>query len=284
MLNTRDEILFKFATEMDDFPDIPVPKPPVPTDLRPVDIDVEEEGDTEPTQIPIPIPIPEDTEDEKQISKREMPPRPPEEKFRKAYELALSNTHAFLTTTQSDFWGYKGWVKHPAVRPMVEYIMDGIVKNEPWIYFEWDLQKSRNGDILVEWFDAAAESYIDKNPIGAVENLMNSKISSARLDQHLPDLWLAAWEKVRGKYEHMDDPINMSRDPFEKGMTKLAFRLATLRPDVFDEYIKNTPFGKGGRVRRRRQTVKIKEQETQTEETMQGGPFMGQMQGFKKRR
>ena len=154
MLKTIDEILKKYASYWDDFP-VPAPEPPKPEEIVKVKPSIPET--TGHTVLPKPIPLPK--QPERPLSKRDM--------FEKGSPewVAENETHKFLTETQQDYQGAKGWINHPGLQGLVAKTMDKLVAEHPEQYFQWKLNMKLK---LQPWLYDAAKSLIEKDPTTAL--------------------------------------------------------------------------------------------------------------------
>ncbi len=230
MLNTRDEILFKFAAEL---PGPPAPEPPSdieelrPVFPKPLEPEIEEEGEikTEVTELPISVPHPMEN-------------------------FADRNEKAFLTDTQTDYKGYKGYVRVPELQPIVERKMDEIVRDRPWVYFEWKLYSPhRHGGALQGWLYDATLSFLKKDPVRVIENRIFDVTGT---EDFYTEMWQEAWNVKKG-----ERPLSQ-RDIFFRQMRRLSSKIAEHDTEFYHLNIEESPFATLQDIRKQRKRERDK--------------------------
>lgn len=262
MKSTRDEILYKFAEKLklssdsaDDEEELEF--------IDPKDITVLEEPKFEPGTYPEKMPWidkpsmpkpPVAPWAKKPLSKRDRPEEYDLSDISQGMiDLAEKNTKRFLTDTQTDFEGFKGFVLNPRLSPLVEKKMNEIVESAPEKYFEWQLyHPKRHRGELQKWLYRAAISYIKNDPVGVI---LNKVFEVPNLDRFYNEIWLQAWDQKGPEYIDKKFLSRRERldDEFLKQMTRLSDRIATTDPEFYELYIESSPLKTDTGVRTREQ-------------------------------
>jgi hypothetical protein len=235
MISTRDEIIRKFAAELDEDGSEEYILPISEEDVSKWE---EQVGDPEET---VGIKTPVEPEQKKPISVRDVP-RPPsrpsdstewpwDEPVEGSPEwMAQYNTRMFLRGVNKP---YRGYVREPRVREVTEKTMNKLVDEFPNKFFAWNLYKLEE---LKDWLIPAAESYIEKDPYRALLERITTEYKELR---HLqPKLWEILWER------EMNRPPTEETSEVFPGILRnqaksLAGEIAKSHPEFFQEHIAN---------------------------------------------
>jgi hypothetical protein len=249
MIKTSDEILRIFAGLLDDFPSVPIPKPPKPEELKPIETTKEKDDDEKNTPLlPIPIPIPpkdeweskeplsirdkkpEDIRSQKQISIRDEKEKEPE--HGSPEWQAKYHTHEFLRGVYVPWDRY--YIDDPIRREeIVSKTMDKLVYDNPENYFEWRLYKKND---LKPWLIPSAVSLIEKDPLDA---LGKEIWRYGELGPLLKELWVAVFEhEIKRSVKDPQLGGQILPGILRKKIRALAGEIATADPEFYMTYIK----------------------------------------------
>jgi len=211
MLNTKDEILFKFASLLADFP-IEAPEPPNPEDIK-----------TMP-----PSKAPEQKVDVVKPIEFSVEPEHGSGEW-----MAKHHPREFLLETKNP---YRGWIRDPAYRELTKNIMDSLVDKNPENYFAWNLNRREE---LKPWLYPAAKSIIQKDSLAA---LILEIYKFTELQDLNTELWKAVLDKeiTRSAFDYKSRGIPFAHKIFNK-MRHLAGRIASTDPEFYNLYIEGKP-------------------------------------------
>jgi len=211
MLKTKDEILFKFASLLDDLP-IDAPAPPKPEELE--TMAPHKALNTE-TNIPKPIDV------------------PPEPEHGSAEWMAKNHPREYLLELNHPF---RGWIHDPAYKELTKKVMDNLVEKNPEDYFAWKLNRR---EALKPWLYPAASVLIKKDPIAA---LILEIYKFTELKDLNTVLWNAVLDKEisRSAFDSKSSGAPFANKIFNK-MRHLAGLIAATDPEFYWLYITGKP-------------------------------------------
>ncbi len=214
VLHITDEIIKKFAAIMDDFP-VPAPTVPKSEELSSVEPELPE---SKPIDLPKPISI-RDKIDE---------PSPGTAEWAAKY-----HTQEFLRGVKQP---YRGWIRQPENKALVEQTMEKLVHESPENYFSWDLHRRPE---LLSWLYPAAVSLIKKDPITAL-------VKEIYRFKELKDLQTDLWKAVLGEEisRSVFDPKSSGKifqNKLFNQIRHLAGLIAESDPEFYWLYIEGKP-------------------------------------------
>jgi hypothetical protein len=226
MIKVADEILQRYASLLsyeDLYNKVPVPDVPKTEELELVEHDntkESEKGDLSPIELP-------DVVHETQVVEEKEPERGTAE-----WE-AKYHTQEFLKGVKQP---YRGWIRDPANKDLVENTMKKLIDENPSAYFSWDLHRRQE---LKSWLYPAAIALISEDP---VEALMKEIYRFSELSGLNTELWKEVMnhEIIRS----MTDPSSSGKvfggKLFNK-MRQLAGRIAISDPEFYSMFIEGKP-------------------------------------------
>ena len=259
MINTRDEIIRKFASEFDDLPEVdPIRFPSTVKELE-----RQEVPEIDPERFPGTV---------KELERQEEPVKPPisqrdeRRRFVDPYEErglvpgkydgtdwpwedprpgsdeweAQHHTQEYLRGVNMP---YRGYARDPQFDHITKATMDRLVAVDPSKYFEWGLRMRQE---LKPWMVPAAEALIDKDPYSAL--LKGIYKQGEEIKHLLPKLWKDVMESEFRRSSESESGQFFPGMLFNR-MRALAGELARTNPEFYVNEIAESGIGKKFRTK-----------------------------------